>query len=164
MELSNSDPPEATTHATKTREFVEEVVIPVERELTEEEPISEDRLATLREKALEWDLNAPQISEEYGDQGMRFRNVLPTFEAAGRSLLGPLALRVDAPDEGNMHLLEMTGTTDQKDEWLPPLVDGSATSAFSMTEPLQGGGSDSKMIKTRAEKDGDEWVIIGHKW
>jgi len=75
------------------------------------------------------------------------------------------AIRTDPPDEGNIHLLlELLGTDDQKAEWLQPLVDGDLTSAFAMTEPMQGGGADPTMIKTTAEKDGDEWVINGHKW
>jgi acyl-CoA dehydrogenase len=107
--------------------------------------------------------------------------VLPAFEEAGRSLIGPPAIRVDAPDEGNMHTLEMVGTDDQKERWLRPLVEGEAVSAFAMTEPLQGAGSDPKMLATTAERDsaegpsadpreveasrdGDEWVIDGHKW
>ncbi|MEM4782544.1 MAG: acyl-CoA dehydrogenase family protein, partial [Halalkalicoccus sp.] len=91
-------------------------------------------------------------------------DMLPVFEAAGRSLLGPVALRVDAPDEGNMHTLELFGTAAQKEEWLKPLVAGEVRSGFSMTEPIQGGGSDPKMLQTHAEKEGDEWVLDGHKW
>ncbi|MDY7081394.1 MAG: acyl-CoA dehydrogenase, partial [Halobacteria archaeon] len=83
---------------------------------------------------------------------------------AGRSVLGQAALRIEAPDEGNMHILEEAGTEEQKEEWLQPLVDAEIRSAFSMTEPMQGSGSDPKMIHTEAEKDGDEWVINGHKW
>lgn len=164
MELEYKDSETATEHARRVREFVDEEVIPVERNVLGKGPIGEDQLAELREKAQERGLYAPQISQEYGGLGMSFRDVLPTFEEAGRSLIAPLALRVDAPDEGNMHLLELAGTDEQKEEWIPPLVDGDIKSAFSMTEPMQGGGSDPKMIKTKAEKDGDKWVINGHKW
>ena len=94
--------------------------------------------------------------------GVDFRDGLPAFEQVGRSLLGPVAMHVDAPDEGNMHLLELQGTELQKEQYLEPLVEGDIKSAFSMTEPMQGAGSDPKMIKTTAEKDGDEWVIDGH--
>ena len=96
--------------------------------------------------------------------GYDFRDTLPTFEEAGRSTLGQIAMRVDAPDEGNMHLLELHGSELQKEEYLKPLVEGEIASGFSMTEPMQGGGSDPKMLKTTAEKQGDEWVINGHKW
>lgn len=144
--------------------FIDDVVLPVEREHLGREPVSAATVSDLRDAAREAGVYAPQIEEEYGGMGMAFRDVLPTFEAAGRSLLGPAAIRVDAPDEGNMHTLEMFGTAEQKERWLRPLVAGELRSAISMTEPIQGGGSDPKMLKTRAERDGDEWVITGHKW
>jgi acyl-CoA dehydrogenase len=61
-----------------------------------------------------------------------------------------------------MHTLEIGGSEDIKEEYLRPLVQGEKWSAFSMTEPMDGGGSDPKMLQTTAEKDGDEWVINGH--
>jgi acyl-CoA dehydrogenase len=63
-----------------------------------------------------------------------------------------------------MHTLELVGTDDQQKEWLRPLVAGEIRSGFAMTEPAPGGGSDPKMLRTTAEKEGDEWVIDGHKW
>jgi acyl-CoA dehydrogenase len=148
----------------RTREFMDEVVLPAERDLPGETRASAELIADLREEARARGLFAPQVPEEYGGMGLSFGEVLPLFEQAGRSLLGAPALRVDAPDEGNMHLLEMAGTDRQRERWLQPLVDGELTSAFSMTEPIQGGGSDPKMLRTTAEKDDDEWVIDGHKW
>ncbi len=162
MEYHDSE--RAEELAEKTRAFVDEVVIPKEREMTGGTKADAETIAELREEAQSRDLYAPQISEEYGGMGVAFRDVLPVFEEAGRSLLAPPALRVDAPDEGNMHTLEIAGTEEQKDEWLRPLVAGEYRSAFSMTEPRQGGGADPKMVKTTAEKDGDEWVLNGHKW
>ncbi|MFC7098080.1 acyl-CoA dehydrogenase family protein [Halobaculum marinum] len=162
MEYDDSEAARAL--AERTREFVEEEVIPVEREVLGDGPVSDEQLAALRETAREYDVFCPQIDEEWGGMGMAFRDVLPMFEQAGRSLLGAAACRVDAPDEGNMHTLELLGTDDQQERWLRPLVAGDISSGFSMTEPMQGGGSDPKMIQTSAEKDGDEWVIDGHKW
>ncbi|KTG10733.1 acyl-CoA dehydrogenase [Haloprofundus marisrubri] len=162
MEYDDSEQAEAV--AARVREFVDETVIPVERELLGDGPVSEEQLAVLQEEARERDIYAPQISEEYGGMGMQFRDVLPAFEEAGRSLLAAPAIRVDAPDEGNMHTFELVATDEQKDEWLRPLVAGEVRSGFCMTEPMQGGGSDPKMLKTEARKDGDEWVINGHKW
>ncbi|MFU8869841.1 acyl-CoA dehydrogenase family protein [Natronococcus sp.] len=162
MEYHDSD--RARELAADVREFVDEDVIPAEREQLGNGPVPEDVVDDLRETARERGLYAPQVSEEYGGLGLEFRDVLPAFEEAGRSLLGPLAMRVDAPDEGNMHTLEMAGTDEQKERWLEPLVDAEIRSGFSMTEPMQGGGSDPKMIRTTAEKDGDEWVLDGHKW
>ncbi|NHN57645.1 MULTISPECIES: acyl-CoA dehydrogenase family protein [Halorussus] len=162
--MEYDDPASGQEVAERARTFVREEVVPVEREYLGAGPVPSEVLADLREAARERDVYAPQIPEEYGGMGMDFREVLPVFEEAGRSLLGPAAIRVDAPDEGNMHTLEIVGTDEQKDEWLRPLVEGEVRSGFSMTEPMPGAGSDPKMIRTTAEKDGDEWVIDGHKW
>jgi acyl-CoA dehydrogenase len=159
------DESEAAQEARETAHaFMEEVVLPRERAQPSGEPVSGDTIADLREQAREYGLYAPQIEEAYGGMGMDFGDVLPVFEEAGRSILGAPAMRVDAPDEGNMHTLELVGTEEQKEEWLRPLVAGEIRSAFSMTEPAPGGGSDPKMLRTTAEKEGDEWVIDGHKW
>ncbi|MFB6070028.1 MAG: acyl-CoA dehydrogenase family protein [Halanaeroarchaeum sp.] len=162
--LSFTDSPAAEELAERARRLMDEVVIPAERDLAGGATVSEGRVRELRSAAKEYDVYAPQIEEEYGGMGYDFRDVLPTFEQAGRSALGPLAMRVDAPDEGNMHLLELHGTELQKEQYLEPLVEGEISSGFSMTEPLQGAGSDPKMLKTTAERDGDDWVIDGHKW
>ncbi|WP_440008898.1 acyl-CoA dehydrogenase family protein [Halomicrococcus sp. SG-WS-1] len=162
MEYDDSD--RAQTFAARTREFIDDVVIPVEREMLGDGPVDDDTIQELRDAAREAGVYAPHLPEEYGGQGLSYRDMLPVFEAAGRSLLGPPAVRVDAPDEGNMHTLELFGTDEQKETWLRPLVAGEARSAFSMTEPAPGAGSDPKMIRTTAERDGDEWVIDGHKW
>src|SRR6056297_271406 len=128
--------------AGRVREFVDDCVIPVERDYLGDGPVPDEEIAALREEARERDLYAPQIPEEYGGQGLDFRDVLPAFEEAGRSLLGPSAMRIAAPDEGNMHTLELVGTEAQKEEYLRPLSAGEMRSGFSMTEPVQGGGSD----------------------
>jgi acyl-CoA dehydrogenase len=73
-------------------------------------------------------------------------------------------MHVDAPDEGNMHTIELVGSEAQKEAYLEPLVAGELRSGFSMTEPRDGAGSDPKMIRTTARKEGEEWVIDGHKW
>ena len=162
MQYADSD--RAQEVASRAHDLMEEVVLPLERERTGGMAVSSGTVAELREAAREYGVYAPQISTEYGGMGLDFRDALPAFEEAGRSLLGPVAMRVDAPDEGNMHLLELAGDELQKETYLRPLVDGEIASGFSMTEPLEGGGSDPKMIETTAEKDGDEWVIDGHKW
>ena len=181
MQIEYDDGDRAREVAERARSFVESVVIPVEREHLGSGPIPESVVEGLREEARAHDVYAPQVDEEYGGLGLDFRDVLPTFEAAGRSLLGPAALRIAAPDEGNMNTLELFGTDEQKERWLRPLVADEIRSAISMTEPMQGGGSDPKMLKTVAERDsagetptdsgetsasrdGDEWVIDGHKW
>jgi acyl-CoA dehydrogenase len=162
--LSYDDSEAAEELAERARALMEEVVLPKERELAGGMTVSEGTISELREAAREYGVYAPQIEEEYGGMGYDFRDVLPTFEEAGRSLLGQVAMRVDAPDEGNMHLLELHGTDLQKEEYLRPLVEGEIRSGFSMTEPQPGAGSDPKQIRTAARKEGDEWVIDGHKW
>jgi acyl-CoA dehydrogenase len=162
MEYHDSE--RASDLAERIRAFVDETVLPVEREWLGDGPVEEGVIDELREDARERGVYGPQLPEAYGGLGFGFRDLLPTFEQAGRSLLAQAALRVDAPDEGNMHLLELVGTEEQKDRWLRPLAEGEIRSAFSMTEPIQGGGSDPKMLRTEARKEGDEWVIDGHKW
>ncbi|MEF8807354.1 acyl-CoA dehydrogenase family protein [Natronomonas sp.] len=162
--MEYEDPEPGRTVAEKTREFIDEVVVPKEQSMASGGAVSAGTVRELRNEAREYGIYAPQISEEYGGLGLSFREALPVFEAAGRSLLGPIALRVDAPDEGNMHLLELAGSDLQKEQYLGPLVDGELKSAFAMTEPSPGAGSDPKMLRSRAEKDGDEWVIDAHKW
>jgi acyl-CoA dehydrogenase len=163
MEYHDSE--KAKEIASRVEAFMDEVVIPREREaLRTGEPVTEDEIEEFWEMAKERDLFAPQVPEEYGGQGLDFRDMLPSFEQVGRSLIGAHAIRANAPQEGNMHTLEMVGTEQQKEEWLRPLVQGEISSGFSMTEPMDGGGSDPKMLKTTAVKDGDEWVINGHKW
>ncbi|WP_254523229.1 acyl-CoA dehydrogenase family protein [Natrinema caseinilyticum] len=159
-----NDSERAREVAERATALMEEVVLPVERERAGGMAVSSGTVAELREAAREYDVYAPQIPEEYGGMGLSFRDSLPAFEEAGRSLLGQVAMRVDAPDEGNMHLLELAGDEIQKETYLEPLVAGDIKSGFSMTEPMQGAGSDPKMIRTTARKDGDEWVIDGHKW
>ena len=162
--MEYDDPQRGSDTAEAVRAFVDAEVLPIERELLGTGPVAADILVDLRERAREHGVYAPQVSTQYGGLGLDFREMLPVFEEAGRSLLGPTAVRCDAPDEGNMHTLELAGTEAQKAAWLPSLVAGKAVSAFAMTEPLQGGGSDPKMLQTTAEKDGDVWVIDGHKW
>jgi acyl-CoA dehydrogenase len=86
------------------------------------------------------------------------------YEAMNRSIFGPVVFNSAAPDDGNMMLLETVGTGPQKETWLKPIAQGRLQSAFAMTEPHPGGGSDPTMIRTRAEKRGDRYVVHGHKW
>ena len=163
MEYHDSET--ATEVAGRVESFMDEIVIPREREaLASDEVIPMSEIEEMWEMAKERDLFAPQMPEEYGGQGLDFQDMLPSFEQVGRSLIGALSIRANAPQEGNMHTLEKVGTEDQKERWLRPLVQGDVSSAFSMTEPMQGGGSDPKMLRTTAVKDGNEWVINGHKW
>ncbi|WP_254830162.1 acyl-CoA dehydrogenase family protein [Haloglomus salinum] len=173
MDVSYDDSERGREVAARTREFVDEVVLPEERALlgqrdersaADRQEEAESLIDDLREAAREHDVYGPQIPEAYGGLGMEFDDLLPVFEEAGRSILAMRAMHVAAPDEGNIHILDEAGTEAQKEEYLRPLANAEITSGFSMTEPLDGSGSDPKSIRTTAEKDGDEWVIDGHKW
>lgn len=149
----------------RVKQFVDDEVIPVETELrqTAREATVED-IQALRAKAKAADLWAPTMPKELGGMGLNIMEFNPILQVAGRSLIGPLAIHCAAPDEGNMHLLHTYATEEQTEKYLRPLVEGKIFSGFSMTEPPPGAGSDPKMLKTTAVKEGDEWVINGHKW
>ena len=87
------------------------------------------------------------------------------YEAMNRSIFGPVVFNSAAPDDGNMMVLEAIGSPEQKERWLQPIVRGEVRSAFAMTEPHPGGGSDPSMIRTRAEKKGNAaYLVTGRKW
>ena len=99
-----------------------------------------------------------------GGHGLDHRGQAVVFEEAGYSLLGPQALNCAAPDEGNMHLLRLVATPEQRERYLGPAGARRARSCFAMTEPAPGAGSDPSMLRTTARRDGDDWVLDGHKW
>jgi acyl-CoA dehydrogenase len=147
----------------RVRTFVEEHVVPLEKEETEE-GLDEAALEAVRRKARAAGLWLPHLPEQYGGLGLDTMGLCAVFEEAGRSLLGPLALNCSAPDEGNMHLLHRFGSEEQKQRYLRPLAEGRVRSTFAMTEPAPGAGSDPTMLQTRARLEGDEWVVDGRKW
>jgi acyl-CoA dehydrogenase len=151
----------------RTRAFVEDHVLPLESDpanFSEHENIPLARLQPVREKARKAGLWAPQSPKEFGGMALPITAWAVMYEEAGRSIFGPLAFNCSAPDDGNMNLIARVGTPAQKEKWLRPIVDGKVRSTFTMTEPAPGGGSDPGMIRTRAEKKGDRWVIHGRKW
>ncbi len=109
-------------------------------------------------------LLTPHASRELGGMGLSHVQKAVVFEEAGYSALGPTALNIHAPDEGNIHLLEVVASPAQKERWLRPLVQGSARSCFCMTEPPPGAGADPSMLRTTAVRDGDDYVLDGIKW
>ncbi|MCS6946313.1 MAG: acyl-CoA dehydrogenase family protein, partial [Steroidobacteraceae bacterium] len=121
-------------------------------------------LRDLRAAARAAGLLAPQVAPEWGGLGLNHRETAVVLRAAGYSLLGPLAMNCMAPDEGNMALLERVASREQKELFLRPLAAGECRSAFLMTEPDPGAGSDPDMLLTRARRVGDDWVIDGRKW
>ncbi|MCU0474516.1 MAG: acyl-CoA dehydrogenase family protein [Anaerolineae bacterium] len=150
----------------RVRQFVDEVVIPAEAHAHDDplEGLPPSVLADLRAEAKRRGLYAPTMPVALGGLGLSITQFTPVLEVAGRSLIGPMALGCAAPDEGNMHLLHLYATPEQRARYLEPLVRGDIFSAFGMTEPAPGAGSDPSMLRTSARRDGDEWVIDGHKW
>lgn len=150
--------------AERVDRFVRDVVIPYERDprIGRHGP-SDDLAQELKAKAREAGLLAPHVGEEFGGRGLNHRQTATVFRAAGYSILGPVALNIMAPDEGNMALLEKVATAEQKERFLRPLAAGSTRSAFLMTEPDGGAGSDPSMMRTSARRDGNHWVINGRK-
>jgi len=156
--------PRAQALAERVRLFVDEQVVPLEGQPSGEDGISPEQLADLRAKARAAGIYAPQLPAELGGLGLDLLECCAVFEAAGRSLLGPAAIHCAAPDEGNMHPLHLVASAEQQERYLAPLAAGSIRSCFAMTEPAPGAGADPTMIRTRAERRGDDWVINGHKW
>jgi acyl-CoA dehydrogenase len=147
--------------------FVERELIPLESEpvsFDEHENINLDLLQRLRDKAKAEGLWCLQLKPETGGAGLDKVGMAVCYEAMNRSIFGPVVFNSAAPDDGNMMLLEAVGTPAQKERWLQPIVRGDVRSAFAMTEPHPGGGSDPSMIKTHAEKRGGTYVVHGRKW
>jgi acyl-CoA dehydrogenase len=149
----------------RTRRFIADKIIPLERDprATSHGPTEELR-AQLVGLAREAGLLTPHASIEMGGLGLSHTDKAIVFEEAGYSTLGPTAMNIHAPDEGNIHLLEMVATEEQKERWLRPQVQGFTRSCFAMTEPHPGAGADPSMMLTTAVKDGDHYVINGTKW
>lgn len=149
----------------RVRAFIAEQVIPLEGDArrTPHGPTEELR-RELIDLARTAGLLSPHVASDYGGLALNHVGRAVVFEEAGYSPLGPIALNVAAPDEGNMHLLEAVATPAQKERWLRPLAAGAIRSCFCMTEPAPGAGSDPSMLATTATADGDAYVINGAKW
>src|SRR6478736_4184474 len=137
---------------------------PTERlALVKQDSEGEQLLAQLQDEVRELGLWAPHVPPEAGGGGTGFLDYAYLNEHIGRSAFGQLVFGCQAPDAGNAEILYLFGTDEQKEQWLQPLVAGQIRSFFSMTEP-EVPGSDPTTLRTRAVRDGDEWVIDGHKW
>ena len=152
----------------RVREFVTQEIMPLEADrgnYDAHENIAEEPLARLRERARAAGLWAPQMPCSRGGMGLPVTGMAVLYEEMGRSIFGPVSFNCAAPDDGNMMLVEKAGTDAQKRWWLQPVVDGEVRSAFAMTEPAPGAGSDpGGMMLTRAERTGARWKIYGRKW
>jgi acyl-CoA dehydrogenase len=157
-----STEPEFQAHLDWMREFVREEIWPIETLDLDVEQL--DRaMAPLQERVKERGLWAAHLDPELGGQGYGQVKLGLMHEILGSSPYAPLAFGNQAPDSGNSEILALAGTPEQKERWLHPLLAGDLKSAFSMTEP-ETAGSDPTLLRTRAVREGDEYVINGHKW
>jgi acyl-CoA dehydrogenase len=163
--------PEVAELRERVLDFMDAEVYPQEREIMEALDAEvatgvpyPQNLVTVREKAKSeglWNLFMPD--ERFGP-GLKNWEYGLLCEEMGRSpMAAPMAFNCSAPDTGNMEILAEHGTPEQQERWLHPLLEGKIRSCFSMTEP-EVSGSDPTLLQARAELDGDEWVVNGHKW
>src|SRR6201992_2591465 len=146
------------------RSFVREQVWPLETLLDE---LGWEGLrragAPLQEQVKEQGRWAAHLDPELGGQGFGQVKLGLMHEILGASPIAPLMFGNAAPDSGHSEIIALAGTEEQKERYLHPLLAGDLKSAFSMTEP-DTAGSDPTLLSTRATRDGDAWVINGHKW
>ena len=148
----------------RIKEFVRERVYPLEAEFLRR-PFREltSTLNTKREEVKAKGLWAPHLPDEYGGLGLTLSEFALVSEELGRTPLGHYLFNCQAPDIGNMEILMEHGTEEQKEKYFLPLGRGEVRSCFSMTEP-EHPGSNPTWMSTTAVKDGDDYVINGHKW
>lgn len=157
--------PELLELQQRTRRFIAEKIIPLEKDARQsshgpDESLRQELVGLARDAGL----LTPHASPEMGGLGLSHVQKAVVFEEAGYSWLGPTALNIHAPDEGNIHLMEEVATPDQKERWLRPQVQGLIRSCFAMTEPAPGAGADPSMLNTTAVRDGSDYIINGRKW
>ncbi|MEO2167915.1 MAG: acyl-CoA dehydrogenase family protein [bacterium] len=169
MAIDFTFPPEVEEIRQKTARFIDEIVkpaeakIPADRESPEGRRVMIEQIIEMRGKAFEWGLWLPHMPPEFGGLGLGPTAIAAISSEAAKTSFGPFALNCQAPDEGNMHTLLHFGTDEQKEKYLRVLCEGRARSCFAMTEP-EVAGSDPTLLQTKAVRDGDDWVINGHKW
>ena len=162
--------PEHEEIRSRVRDFVENTIKPAMEPFGHREEMTDaDRgayvkaLIDLRKQAVKDGLWLPHMPKEWGGMGLGHVALAMVQAEAAKTRVGPWVLNCQAPDEGNMHTLLHWATDEQKEKYLKPLLNGTSSSCFAMTEP-EVAGSDPTLIRTHAVKDGDEWIINGHKW
>ena len=159
--------PEFEEHLAWMREFVREEILPLEALMPEwRKPggweAFAEVVAPLKEQVRARGLWAAHLPPDMGGQGFGQVKLGLMHEILGQCAFAPSIFGNNAPDSGNAELLAIGGTPEQKRRWMEPLLDGRLRSCFSMTEPTA--GADPTLLSTSAVRDGDEWVINGHKW
>jgi alkylation response protein AidB-like acyl-CoA dehydrogenase len=158
-----SPTPEQQQMIDKAAAFMDEYVYPNEKHMVPHRGLPDEILKPLQEKVKDLGLWAGHMPGEVGGMGMGFVSLGLLSEIIGRSPIAPYIFGSMAPDAGNSEILWHAATLEQKEKYLMPLVNGEIRSCFAMTEP-EVSGSDPTMLQSRAELDGDEWVINAHKW
>jgi acyl-CoA dehydrogenase len=158
-----SIPPELEIVRQRTTAFMEEFVYPNENKLIEDEGLPADLELDLQARVKRLGLWAPNLPTEWGGMGIGYIGQALMNEIVGRSVFAPRLFGNAAPDAGNAELLLIAATDEQKEKYLRPLASGEVRSCFAMTEP-EVAGSDPTGLQTTAVREGDEWVINGHKW
>jgi acyl-CoA dehydrogenase len=156
-------PPGLEELRARYRAFMEAHVYPNEAAIAREDDAAFALVDDLRSHAKAKGLWAPHLPPEAGGTGTGFLAYAYLNEEIGRSTWAQYVFGCQAPDAGNAEILHLFGTDEQKERWLAPLVAGEIRSFFSMTEP-EVAGSDPTTLRTRAARDGDAWVVDGHKW
>lgn len=161
-------PEEIESTRQQVAKFVDEVMLPLESDpnnFDEHENIKESVVDDVRAQAKALGLWGFQLPKSRGGRELGVVGMAALYEEAARSPFGPVAFNCAPPDDGNMIVLnKILKTEEQKDRWLQPIIDGKVRSAFAMTEPDGGCGSDPSLTYTKAEKVGDKWIINGRKW
>jgi acyl-CoA dehydrogenase len=155
--------PEIRELRQRVSSFMEEHIYPNEHELEKFDANTEAMMKDFQSRTKAEGLWAPHLPAEAGGMGIGFMPYVYLNEIIGRSFFAPRAFGAQAPDSGNAEILWQFGSEEQKERWLKPLVNGDIRSCFSMTEP-EVSGADPTGLQTTAVRDGDEWVINGHKW
>ncbi|MFT4044533.1 MAG: acyl-CoA dehydrogenase family protein [Gordonia sp. (in: high G+C Gram-positive bacteria)] len=157
--------PEVEELVKKTSSFVRDVVLPIENEYGGDITAAggDDLRRDLNAQAKALGIFAPHAPIEFGGLGLNMSDRVPVFEAAGYSTFGPIAVHIGAPDEGNVHMLAHIADDEQKLTYLAPLASGQVRSAFAMTEPAPGAGSDPSALRTQATRVDGGWKINGEK-
>ncbi|GAB3291248.1 acyl-CoA dehydrogenase family protein [Parahaliea aestuarii] len=164
MAIDFSFSPEVEAVRLQVRDFMQQEVAPRAAAVDESDRDAWiQAIVALRRDAHAAGLWMPHMPAEWGGMGLGPTALAAVSAEAAKVRIGPWVLNCQAPDEGNMHTLLHFGTETQKEQYLRPLCEGRKRSCFSMTEP-EVAGSDPTLIQTRAERDGDDWVINGHKW
>jgi acyl-CoA dehydrogenase len=146
------------------REYVREEIMPLEPIAEQLENAELERVwASLQPTVKERGLWAAHLPPDLGGQGFGQVKLGLINEILGACIYAPPVFGCAAPDSGNSEILALSGTPEQKARWLYPLLDGELRSAFSMTEPATP-GSDPTQLASRAVRDGDGWILSGHKW